>query len=267
MKSLLIWAYRFSHRCPERDEPASKEFMSTRPDLLEHALAGDIFDTDAPEPQIWGARESIAWNPDRFGEEQIRSLVRQVFLPGWPKPARQVVFCAIEDGNVAGICLRVSQVLAAQIPGTVALVEAHLESSQDSDDYGTPVPVFRPGGLRPLRDAARRVSSHLWRVPREMFLGENEAGLSVEWLPGRLRELRLEFDYTIVHGPPAALCSDAALLGYLSDGVVLVLEANATRRAAAQRAVQMLQATNARLLGSVLSNRTFPIPEGIYRRL
>jgi hypothetical protein len=240
--------------------------MSTRPDLLEHALAGDIFDTEVTEPQPWAVRESIAWNPDRFGEEQIRSLVRQVFLPGWPKPARQVVFCAVEDGDVAGICLRVSQVLAAQIPGTVALVEAHLESVHESDDYG-PSPVFRPGAFRSIRDSARRVSSHLWRVPREMFLAGNEAGLSVEWLPGRLRELRLEFDYTIVHGPPAALCSDAALLGYLSDGVVLVLEADVTRRAAAQRAVQTLQATNARLLGSVLSKRTFPIPEGIYRRL
>ncbi|MGA9800808.1 MAG: hypothetical protein WBQ68_17465 [Terriglobales bacterium] len=241
--------------------------MSTRPDLLEHALAGDIFDTEVAESQPWAVRESIVWNPERFGEEQIRSLVRQVFLPGWPKPARQVVFCAVDDGDVAGICLRVSQVLAAQIPGTVALVEAHLESVRETDDYGPPAPVFRPGGFRSMKDSARRVSSHLWRVPREMFLAENEAGLSVEWLPGRLRELRLEFDYTIVHGPPAALCSDAALLGYLSDGVVLVLEANVTRRAAAQRAVQTLQATNARLLGSVLSKRTFPIPEGIYRRL
>ena len=100
--------------------------MSTRPDLLEHALAGDIFETEAIQPQTSAVRESIAWNPDRFGEEQIRSLVRQVFLPGWPKPARQVVFCAVEDGDVAGICLRVGQVLAAQIPGNVALVEAHL---------------------------------------------------------------------------------------------------------------------------------------------
>jgi hypothetical protein len=241
--------------------------MSTRPDLLEQALAGDIFEMDAAQSQTSAARESIAWNPDRFGEEQIRSLVRQVFLPGWPKPARQVVFCAVDDGDVDGICLRVSQVLAAQIPGSVALVEAHLESSEVCDEYGTPIPIFRPSGFKSMRDSARRVSSHLWRVPREMFMGENEAGLSVEWLPGRLRELRVEFDYTIVHGPPAALCTDAALLGYLSDGVVLVLEANATRRATAQRAVQMLQATNARLLGTVLSKRTFPIPEGIYRRL
>ena len=142
------------------------------------------------EPRTSSARESIAWNPERFGEEQIRGLVRQVFLPGWPKPARQVVFCAVEDGDVAGICLRVSQVLAAQIPGTVALVEAHLESTAENEHYGTPVPAFRPSGFRPLRDSARRVSSHLWRVPREMFLAGNEAGLSVEWLPGRLRDLR-----------------------------------------------------------------------------
>ena len=241
--------------------------MSTRPDLLEHALAGDIFETEMPEPQAPAARESGPWNPDRFGDEQVRSLVRQVFLPGWPKPARQVVFCAVEEGDVAGICLRVRPTLAAQIPGTVALVVTHLPSPDRPDAYGTPMPAFRPAGFRPLRDSARRISSHLWQVPREMFLGENEAGLSVEWLPGRLRELRLEFDYTVLHGPPAGVCSDAALLGYLSDGVILVLQANSTRRAAAQRAVQTLQATNARLLGSVLNGRTFPIPEGIYRRL
>ena len=245
--------------------------MSARADLLEHALAGDIFDTEIFEPQTAVGREVAPWNPDRFGEEQIRSLVRQIFLPGWPRPARQVVFCAVEDGDVAEICLRVSQTLAAQIPGTVALVESHLPEShppvtEADDEYG-PTPVYRPGGFSPLREAARRVSGHLWRVPREAFLGENEFGLSAEWLPGRLRELRLEFDYTIIHGPPAALCSDSALLGYLSDGVILVLEANSTRRAAAQRTVQMLQATNARLLGSVLNRRKFPIPDGIYRRL
>jgi hypothetical protein len=241
--------------------------MSTRPDFLEHALAGDIFETEVAEPQSTGVRESVPWNPDRFGDEQIRSLVRQVFLPGWPRPARQVVFCAVEDGDVASICLRVSQALAAQIPGNVALVETHLPSTEGPEEYGRPTPVFRPAGFRPMRDSAQRISSHLWQVPREMFLGENEAGLSVEWLPGRLRELRLEFDYIVLHGPPAGLCSDAALLGYLSDGVILVLEANSTRRAAAQRAVQTMQATNVRLLGSVLNGRTFPIPEGIYRRL
>jgi hypothetical protein len=229
--------------------------MSTQPDLLEHALAGDIFVTEIP------------WNPERFGEEQIRGLVRQVFLPGWPKPAKQVVFCAVEEEDVAGICLRVGQTLAAQIPGSVGLVEAYPEAKEEDAEFGAEPARIRPSGFNSWRDSARRVSSHLWRVPRAMFLGENEAGLSVEWLPGRMRELRREFDYTIVHGPPAALCSDAALLGHLSDGIVLVLQANSTRRATAQRTLQTLQAADARVLGTVLNKRTFPIPEGIYRRL
>src|SRR5438552_19197927 len=108
--------------------------MSTRPDLLEHALAGDIFETEFVEPQTHAARESLLWSPETFGDEQVRSLVRQVFLPGWPKPARQVVFCAVEDGDVAEICLRVGQVLAAQIPGNVALVEAHLTSTVEFEE-------------------------------------------------------------------------------------------------------------------------------------
>ena len=153
MKQVSLHRFEFGLR--------GKQPMSTRPDLLEHALAGDIFETEMPEPQAPAARESGPWNPDRFGDEQVRSLVRQVFLPGWPKPARQVVFCAVEDGDVAGICLRVSQTLAAQIPGNVALVETHLPSPDRPDAYGTPMPAFRPAGFRPLRDSARRISSHL----------------------------------------------------------------------------------------------------------
>jgi protein-tyrosine kinase len=240
--------------------------MSTQPDMLEHALAGDIFETEFPSSESPFTPEAMAWSADRFGEEQIQGLVRQIFLPGWPKPARQVVFCSVDDGDAGEVCLRVSQTLAAQIPGSVALVEAHQPSTSVDEEYGMPT-VLRPVGFRPLRDSARRISGHLWRLPREVFLGENEAGLSVEWLPGRLRELRLEFDYTVLHGPPAALCTDAALLGYLCDGVILVLEADSTRRAVAQRTVQALRASNTRLLGSVLSGRKFPIPQGIYRRL
>jgi hypothetical protein len=239
--------------------------MSTQPDILEHALAGDIFETEFAQPRAT-VGEAVPWNPDHFGEEQIRSLVRQIFLPGWPKPARQVVFCAVENGDAGEVCMRVGQALAAQIPRNVALVETHVSSSDGDEEYGTPT-VLRPAGFRPLRDSARRISAHLWRVGRESFLGENEAGLSVEWLPGRLRELRVEFDYTVLHAPPAALCSDAALLGYLSDGVILVLEANSTRRAAAQRTMQMLRMAHTKVLGTVLNGRRFPIPEGIYRRL
>jgi Mrp family chromosome partitioning ATPase len=49
--------------------------------------------------------------------------------------------------------------------------------------------------------------------------------------------------------------------------MVLVVQANSTRRVTAQKVKEKLQAANARLLGTVLSERTFPIPETIYKKL
>jgi Mrp family chromosome partitioning ATPase len=71
----------------------------------------------------------------------------------------------------------------------------------------------------------------------------------------------------LIHAPPLSRRREAVLLGQLSDGVLLVLEANTTRRAAAQRAKSVLESSQVRLLGTVLSERTFPIPESLYRRL
>jgi Mrp family chromosome partitioning ATPase len=56
-------------------------------------------------------------------------------------------------------------------------------------------------------------------------------------------------------------------MAQFADGMILVLSAQRTRRATAIKVKQTLERANVRLLGSVLSDREFPIPEGIYRRL
>jgi Mrp family chromosome partitioning ATPase len=61
--------------------------------------------------------------------------------------------------------------------------------------------------------------------------------------------------------------ADAIALGQLSDGIVLVLEAESTRREAALIAVEHLRSSNVPILGAVLNKRTFPIPHSIYKRL
>jgi Mrp family chromosome partitioning ATPase len=56
------------------------------------------------------------------------------------------------------------------------------------------------------------------------------------------------------------------MLGQLADGVILVLEAHTTRKAAARKIKESLGAQS-RILGIVLTERRFPVPERIYRRL
>jgi Mrp family chromosome partitioning ATPase len=47
----------------------------------------------------------------------------------------------------------------------------------------------------------------------------------------------------------------------------MVLKANASRRETARQAIQDLQSGKAKVLGAVLNQRTFPIPDSIYRNL
>jgi hypothetical protein len=240
--------------------------MSMLVDLLQQLPESDIDEANlgvegaASIPQYW------PWDPDRFAQEQIRGLVRQVFLSG-PKPTRQVVFSAVDDRNIAAFCMQVGEALSAQTPGSVCVVEASPRGSTLRSPAVNRERTAAPRGFGSLRESARQISNKLWLAAMDIFRCENENAVSGEWLRSTLRELRLEFDYTVFHGPPAGLYSETALLGQMSDGVVLLLQANSTRRVAAQKVIQKLHAVNVRLLGTVLNDRTFPIPEKIYRKL
>ncbi len=244
--------------------------MSTFVDLLPQTL-DDVCEprTIEVEPQETRSAEPAMWDSDAFAQQQIQGLVRQVFLPGWPKPARQVVFSPVDtETDISAICMEVGLALSAQVSGSTCLVEANPRSpglEQIVEGNGLDLVANQESSV--LRAPSRRVSSQLWLVPRRVFLAENENQWSGPWLRERLTELRQTFDYTILYGPPAASCSEATLMASLCDGMVLVLQANSTRRTTAQRVKEKLHSSNARLLGAVLSERTFPIPEQIYRRL
>jgi len=200
-----------------------------------------------------------------FAEVQIRGLVQQLFLNGKKQRARQVVFSAVDQGtDVAGLCVQVGEALARQNTGTVCIVET-LPPTHEESGHQELWPLLQDR-FATLRDAACELSDRLWFLPADALAMEQGRFLS-GCLRESLAQLRVKFDYTLLHVPGAACRSEAAILGGLCDGVVLVVRANHTRRAAAQRASQLLHAAHAKLLGVVLTDRRFPIPAEIYKRL
>ncbi|MBZ5570720.1 MAG: hypothetical protein LAO09_02435 [Acidobacteriia bacterium] len=252
--------------------------MST---LVELSLP--VVEDDVPEPAIVEVEQAVgvepsesspartlAWSPAAFAEEQIRGLVRQLFLPGGLSPSRQVLFTPVDiETEITEICMRVGQVLAEQGAGITCVVETQPDCSKTGGACVTSGSAFGSCQKRfgALRDSSQQLSDKLWFMPGDVFLSGSDGNSSGVWLRARLAELRLEFDYTVLRGPAAAISSEAAVLGGLCDGAVLVLEANSTRRITAERAKERLHAANVRLLGTVLSERTFPVPEALYRRL
>src|SRR5580692_2399437 len=101
-------------------------FVDLLPQTLDDVCEPGTIEVGREESRQFGIAE---WDPDSFAEEQIRGLVRQVFLPGWPKPAHQVVLSPVDsETDISSICMQVGLALSAQVRGTTCLVEANLNS-------------------------------------------------------------------------------------------------------------------------------------------
>lgn len=242
--------------------------MSTRASLLFPSVEQhEVIEVPTKDRRAPHRAVRATWDPGRFADEQIQKLVRQVFFPGWPKPARHVVFTAVEeDADLAGTCLRVGEVLARHVDGRVGVIETTLEMPEFEDVFGVKsVAQVARENFNSMRSAAHQICNRLWLVPPTSFWGaENVSAASLE---NTLSQVRHDFDYAVLHASPAAISSEAAVLGHMCDGIVLVLKAHATHRVVAQKVKETLQAANVRVLGAILSGRTFPIPESLYRRL
>jgi Mrp family chromosome partitioning ATPase len=116
----------------------------------------------------------------------------------------------------------------------------------------------------PIRHGAKRLRNNLWLLPPNEG---GEDGVSMSSTQAQLSDLRREFEYSIVEARPAGESDEAMAMAQFADGIILVLSARHTRRATALKIKEALVAAEANLLGTVLSDREFPIPERIYRRL
>lgn len=204
-------------------------------------------------------------------EEEIK-LVQRVF-PDTPESLRRMaLFSGMgNDFGCASICARIARALASRCNGEVCLVDANFQSPSLHKYFGaentqglaeaalesSPFPAF----LRAVSD------SGLWLMPSGQAGSKLRISAIADGLRRRMAELRDRFRYVVIHAGPVGLESCAMQLSRWTDGVVIVLEANSTRRDSAKRIKETLLAANVSLLGVVLNNRTFPIPEVIYRKL
>jgi Mrp family chromosome partitioning ATPase len=119
-----------------------------------------------------------------------------------------------------------------------------------------------------MHDYARRASgSNLWLITAGKVGREPNGSLNPARLRTRLSELRGDFDHLLIDTPAVHSYADAILLGQMTDGVILVVSSNSTRREPARIAKQSIEAASIPVLGAVLNKRTFPIPEALYRKL
>jgi protein-tyrosine kinase len=208
----------------------------------------------------------------KVAREESFKLVQNIFLLHGKESPKAVIFAGVDTGNgCSAICANTAETLAAQKIGTVCLVDGNLRSPSlpdlfsVSNHYGLTDSLSKQGSIR---DFAKVVGpDNLWLLSCGSLTGESSNLLSSQSMKARVAELRKEFDYVLIDSPPLNEYADAVAVGQLTDGLVLVVEANATRRESAMKIADDLRSANVKILGAVLNKRTFPIPAALYNRL
>jgi capsular exopolysaccharide synthesis family protein len=219
-----------------------------------------------------GHRDANGLDIEKLAREEMLKLVQRIFLSQSEGRPRVVIFASVDPGSgCSRTCACVARNLAEHISGSVCVVDANLRSPAlpgyfgVSNHFGLTDALLQGGAVRDFMKPLGR--DNLWLLSSGSLAADSPSLLKTDRLKQRIEELRKEFDYVLIDSPPLNLYADAASIGQLADGLVLVLEANETRREAAHRVIDAWSATKVPILGAVLNKRTFPIPESLYRRL
>ena len=248
--------------------------MSKHAELLETLEQEHSFDTSSPSEHLRGAAfggSQQVKSSLRANEEALR-LAQQLFLSRSLDAPRVVTFAGIDHGNgCSHIAASVAVTLAKASRKPVCLVEANFRSPalpamfETTNHFGLTDSLLHKG---PIVSFLKPVAGeNLWLLSAGMLAPDSASLLASERLQERIHELRQAYDFVIIDSPPLARYSDALVLGQLSDGLVLVLEASFTRREAAAVVANNLRSSKVNILAAVLNKRTYPIPRPLYNLL
>jgi Mrp family chromosome partitioning ATPase len=173
------------------------------------------------------------------GGEGVSTLARELARRAAARGARVALVCFAGAGGAAG--LRGDRV------GTVATDLDQLDSlarelSKPGAPEGHAELVLGPGAVDALRDS---------KPQRERLV----------------QTLKSRFDMVWIDAPPVLARTEGLLLAPATDGVVLVIEAEVTRRPVARAAVERIRDSGATLLGMLFNKRRHHIPDALYRLL
>ncbi|RMH61232.1 MAG: polysaccharide biosynthesis tyrosine autokinase [Calditrichaeota bacterium] len=99
----------------------------------------------------------------------------------------------------------------------------------------------------------KSIMDNLYVIPSGVLPPNPSEMLESEKMKKLLERLRNDFDFVLFDTPPIIAVTDAAILGTIVDGAILVVKAGQTNYDALVRAKSLLDAVNTRILGALLN--------------
>lgn len=205
--------------------------------------------------------------------EQYKILRTNILSLNKGKPPRTIVVTSSihsEGKTITSLNLAVSMAQAINKP-KVLLVDADLRKGRIAKYLG----AKQQAGLSEVLMGKAEIKDVLFNLDVENLtfvdsgaVPENPAELlASNDMKYFLSEMKAKFDYVIIDTPPIISVTDSGIVGKQADGILMVVQAGRTQRGIVKRARELLYQSQSKILGYVLTNIEYHLPEYIYRYL
>ncbi len=213
------------------------------------------------------------FDPKALISEQYKILRTNILSMNKAKPPKTLVITSSihsEGKTITSLNLAVSLAQEVHKP-KVLIVDADLRKGRIVKYLG----VNKETGLSEILSGKASINDAIFHLDAENLtfiaageVPENPAELlASNNMKKFLSEARSEFDFILIDTPPIISVTDSGILGSQVDGVIMVVQAGRTQRGVVRRAEELLYQSRAKVLGQILTNIEYHLPEYIYRYL
>jgi capsular exopolysaccharide synthesis family protein len=208
-------------------------------------------------------------DPSGAASEAYRSLRTNLFYSIADDPPNKVILLAGPSSRIgkSTTCANLGVVLA-QADRSTLMVDCDLRKPVLHKVFG----LSNTYGLMNVLSGEYR-PHEVWQEPSEGLhvlpagpMPPNPAEvLASEHFARFLEQIRPKFDYVLLDAPPTQLVSDPTILAPQVDGVLLLFDAQSTRKDSVRQAIRGLKAVGANVLGTVMTNVLYASVDHYYQ--
>jgi capsular exopolysaccharide synthesis family protein len=203
------------------------------------------------------AKVSTIHDPSSAASEAYRTLRTNLIYSFVDAPPKVIVLTSPGPGEGKSITCANLGVVLAQAGRSVLILDCDFRKPVMHKFFGLRNllgVVDLLAGERKLQEVTNQPVQGLTVIPVGHIPPNPTELLSTKRFEQLLTGLRQEFDYVLIDAPPVTVVSDPAILATQGDGVLLVLDAQNTRKRAVRQALRSLGTVGANVFGTVMNN-------------
>lgn len=201
----------------------------------------------------------------------LDKLTDQIYMASLEHEIKVMLLVPVETtSSISAVGRHLARAMAEKNKQRILIVDADMRAARSPGLLGRKKQVGLSSFLEGKKEwlpSVKKVKENVYLMPAGCFARNTLQLLNSEKMDLFLKEVREQYDVVIVNTPAVSEGNDCLILAEKADATVLVVEEGKTRRQAAKAALQVFQQKKTRLLGTVLSERTFPIPKVVYNRV